>query len=268
MGTPHQFTLGPATISLIDCGALYTRLAEWLGLSAGSWPSKYDELFAGPIAIPVQCVHIGLPDRSLLVDPCHPELLAAVGDLPPDAVPVPPLLEQLAAMKVDPAQIDTVVITHTHFDHYCGMLAVGDSPEEDQLLFPNARHLVGQADYELLQEAFKSPASPQSRSLGLAARHGLLHAVAGDVELGDGLSIIALPGETPGHQGLRLATAGGTLYCIGDLVHHSSELAEGWDVHWADKAASQRSRQRLFSAARAEGAQIVAAHIQGVWSAK
>jgi glyoxylase-like metal-dependent hydrolase (beta-lactamase superfamily II) len=259
-----RLQLGAATVSVINCGALYERLADWLGLKEGDWPAQYDHLFAQPLAIPVQCVHIALPNRSLLLDPCHPELLAAIGDLPPDAAPVSGLLDQLAALGIDAGQIDTVVITHTHFDHYCGILEVGEQPEQDQLLFPQARHLVGKGDYDLLQEAFKNPASPQSRSLGLVERHGLLEPIVGEVDLGDGLRIIPLPGETVGHQGLRLATTEGILYCIGDLYHHEVEIKEGWGVHWANGTVCEQSRQRLINAALAEEALLIAAHIGGI----
>jgi len=112
MHIPSQFTLGAATISLFQLGALQVRLAEWLGLAEGDWPPALTSLFAAPIAVPVQCAHIALPGRSLLVDPCHPELLAHSGELVPGATPMPSLLTQLAAAQVDPLTVDTVVITH------------------------------------------------------------------------------------------------------------------------------------------------------------
>jgi len=265
MHTPSQFTVGATTISLFQIGALQVRLAEWLGLVEGDWPPIYQALFAAPIAVPVQCAHIALPGRSLLVDPCHPELLAHSGELVPGATPMLSLLMQLAAAQVDPLTVDTVVITHPHFDHYCGIVAIGASAAEDRLLFPNARHLLGQADWAALQDDLKSPASPTSRALGLAWRHGILELVGEQRELGDGLSLLPTPGETPGHLALRVESQGATLYCVGDLFHHQVEVERPeWGVTWADAAATARSRAALLTAAQAEHALLIAAHIQGV----
>jgi glyoxylase-like metal-dependent hydrolase (beta-lactamase superfamily II) len=265
MQSPTRFPLGDATISVLHVGDLRVRLADWLRLDEADWPPEQRTLFAGPITVPVQCVHIGLPGRSVLVDACHPELLSHTGETVADGPPVPGLLDQLAALGVEPAGIDTLVITHPHFDHYCGVITVGEMPQDDRLLFPNARHLVGRADWDGLQDALKSPASPVSRALGLANRHGLVEAVEGRRALDDGVSIVPTPGETPGHQAVRVESAGEVLYILGDLYHHAVEVEQPeWGVHWADAGATARSREALATAALAEDALLVAAHIPGV----
>lgn len=265
MLTPTRFQLGTTAVTVLHLGDLYVRLADWLGLAEADWPKEHRSLFASPVTVPVQCVHIASPGRSVLVDACHPELLLYVGAIPPDAAPVPGLLEQLAAAGVDPAGVDTVVITHPHFDHYCGIIAVGARPDEDRLLFPNACHLVGATDWEELQAALKSPASPVSRTLGLAARQGLIEVVAGPLDLGNGMSIVPTPGETPGHQAMRVESAGQMLYVLGDLYHHPVEVERPeWGVHWADPVATAQSRAAIVAAALAEDALLVATHIQGV----
>lgn len=261
MPTPTQLRLGAATVAVLRLGALRVRLADWLGLAEADWPPEHRPLFAAPIEVPVQCVHLALPGRSVLVDACHPELLRHVGE---PAAAAPGLLDQLAAVGADPGEVDTVIVTHPHFDHYCGLIAAGATPEEDRLLFPRARHLVGAADWDALREALKSPASPVSRALGLAARHGLVEPVAGERDLGDGVSLVPTPGETPGHQAVRVESAGETLYILGDLYHHPVEVERpAWGVHWADRAATSRSRERIVAAALAEGALLIAAHIGG-----
>lgn len=263
MHSPIQFSLGATTVSLLRLGALHVRLAEWLGLA--EWPPAYAPLFAEPIAVPVQCVHLALPGRSVLVDPCHPELLLHVGEPVPGAEPMPGLLAQLAAAGVDPSVVDTVIITHPHFDHYCGVIAVGATPDADQLLFPNARHLLGRADWDELQSALANPASPAARVFGLLQRHGLVEPVDGPRELGDGLRLLPAPGETPGHQVVRVESLGQVLYVLGDLYHHAAELEQpAWNVTWADPAASAASRAALVAAALAEDALLIAAHIDGV----
>lgn len=265
MQAPTRFPLGDATISVLHLGDLRVRLADWLRLAEAVWPQEYRTLFADPITVPVQSVHIALPGRSVLVDACHPELLGHVGETVGGGPSVSSLLDQFAAVGVDPAAVDTLVITHPHFDHYCGAIAVGATQAEDRLLFPNARHLIGRADWDSLQEALKSPASPVSRALGLADRHGLVDAVEGQHDLGDGISIVPTPGETPGHQAVRVESRGQVLYVLGDLYHHPVEVERPeWGVHWANAGSIAESREALATAALAEGALLVAAHIPGV----
>ncbi len=95
--------------------------------------------------------------------------------------------------------------------------------------------------------------------------YGLLHLVAGDLDLGHGLRICHTPGETPGHQTLRLESAGQVLYCVGDLYHHIVEVEQPtWSVTWADAAANVLSRQQIAGAALAEKAKLIATHIRGL----
>ncbi|MBX0331070.1 MBL fold metallo-hydrolase [Oscillochloris sp. ZM17-4] len=262
---PARFTLGNATVSILRLGALQARLADWLRLDPAAWPEAYRDAFAAPISVPIQCVHLALSGRSLLIDACHPQLLAHVGTPDPDAAASPGLRDQLAAVGVDPADIDTVAITHPHFDHYCGLIDVGAAPAGDRLLFPNARHLLGRADGEQLQADLANPATPVGRALGLVDRAGRLDLIDGARDLGDGIRILPTPGETPGHQAVRVESGGAVLYILDDLYHHPVEVAHpDLGVHWADPVATAASRAQLVAAALAERALLIAAHIPGV----
>ena len=42
--------------------------------------------------------------------------------------------------------------------------------------------------------------------------------------------MLAMPGETAGHQGLRVESLGSRFYWIGDLMHHQIEAAH---LDWA-----------------------------------
>ena len=77
--------------------------------------------------------------------------------------------------------------------------------------------------------------------------------------------MIAAPGETPGHQIVRLHSQGKTLYLLGDLYHHVVEVEQpGWGVKWSDIATAQASRQAFAQRALAEDALLIATHIWGV----
>jgi glyoxylase-like metal-dependent hydrolase (beta-lactamase superfamily II) len=250
---------GDTTVTILPIGELLVRLADWLRLAEADWPPERRELFATPLRVPVQSVHISRPGRSVLVDPCHPELLAHSGDLVPGAAPAPGLLEQLAAIGVDPAGVDTVVLTHPHFDHYCGII-----DNDGNVLFPQARHFLGRADWQLLQTVLTGETPPEYRAFEVVQRHGLLHPADGPYELGDGIRILSTPGETPGHQAVRVVLEGVMLYILGDLYHHEVEVEHPtWGVYWADAETIARSRAAITAAALTEDALFIAAHIAG-----
>ena len=90
----------------------------------------------------------------------------------------------------------------------------------------------------------------------------MLELVAGPLTLAPGVEIIPAPGETPGHQIVRVQSDGQTLYILGDLVHSPVEIERpDWMVTWATRDEMLASRQRLYADALAENALLTAAHI-------
>lgn len=254
--------VGAAAITVYNVGSLRADLAEWLGLSRGDWPAQYDRFFEKPLSVPVQSIHIGLPGISVVVDPASTDLLPDSPYSIPGYRPPPGLLRQLAEAGQRPEDVDHVVITHAHFDHFNSTTEARDGAY--QPCFPNARHHIGRADWDSrqLKRALRDPASTESRTLGVLHTHGLVDLVDGDRDLGHGVQIIAAPGESPGHQIVRVDSEGETLYCLGDLYHHLVEVEQPeWMVTWADTAADSASRKALVASSLQENALLVPAHI-------
>jgi glyoxylase-like metal-dependent hydrolase (beta-lactamase superfamily II) len=91
-----------------------------------------------------------------------------------------------------------------------------------------------------------------------------LELVAGEHQLADGVTVLPAPGETVGHQIVRVHSAGETLYLLGDLYHHAIEIEHPtFNVHWANPEQMATSKQALIRVALAENAILVAAHIPG-----
>ena len=258
----RTFELGTAVITVISIGDLRGNWAALLNISESEWPPRFVADFQNSLRIPIQCVYIQLPQTSILVD-------ASIYDFPADfpfAIPdyQPPLglLARLAEMKVAPDQIDHVIITHTHFDHYSGTTEERDG--QYQPSFPNARHYVGLADWERddIQHVLQDSNSEPSRTLSVLKRNGLLDLVTGNRTIGDEITILAAPGESPGHQIVRVRSGRQTLYCLGDLYHHPVEADYPECMSpWTDSAAMRASRRALTESALAENALLIATHI-------
>jgi glyoxylase-like metal-dependent hydrolase (beta-lactamase superfamily II) len=153
-----------------------------------------------------------------------------------------------------------VVITHLHFDHFSGVTREHEG--RPLPTFSHARHHIGRADWAGVAEKLVAPDSLEHKTLAVIQRHGLLSPVERDTDLTAEVHILAAPGETPGHQIVRLHSNGETLYCLGDLFHHTVEVERPeWVVHWADAETTLSSRQRLIAAALAEDALLMATHI-------
>jgi N-acyl homoserine lactone hydrolase len=113
---------------------------------------------------------------------------------------------------VAPEGIARVILTHLHWDH-CYNLD----------LFPHARFLV-QAE-ELRAAVDPIPTQRPIYEIGLPGLQppwlpffGQLQLLRGDTEIAPGLSVVLLPGHTPGLQGVLVETAEGRYLIASDAV--------------------------------------------------
>ncbi|MFC0526341.1 MBL fold metallo-hydrolase [Phytohabitans kaempferiae] len=151
--------------------------------------------------------------------------------------PVPGRLpEELAAAGIDPADVDTVVLTHLHTDHI-GWAVVGTP------YFPNASYLLQRADAEALGRP-----ELDSRLLGPLRDTGQLRLVEGDVPISAGVTAVATPGHTPGHQSVLIEYGERQLLVTGDLLVHMVQLVapETAYLHEVDPETARASRTRLL----------------------
>jgi N-acyl homoserine lactone hydrolase len=110
----------------------------------------------------------------------------------------------LAELDLSPADIGLVINTHLHFDH-CGQNAV----------FKHAPFYIQSA--ELARARRESPRLADWFDF-MDARFELLD---GDAEILPGLSVVATPGHTVGHQSVVVTTGKGAEVLIGDGAYKS-----------------------------------------------
>lgn len=264
----RTFSLGTATVNIINVGDLRLTLSEIMNVPESEWRPRYSGVFDRPEFFPSQSIHIALPEASVLVD-ANNFALSAPPDSPyappADYQPPPDLLTQLLERGIRPEDVTHLIITHAHFDHYAGITT--ERAGQYQPSFPRARCFLSRADWEYpeTQEALRDANSADSHTFGVVQQAGLLELVEGDRRLTASVQIIAAPGESPGHQIVRISSQGQILYCLGDLYHSPLEVEHpAWMAEWDDASTNLASRVALAKAALAENALLIATHIPGV----
>ena len=259
-----SFPLGDARVTVIDVGILRIgTLRECLDIPEGDDTAGFAARLERP-TLPLLCVHVALPDASVLVDAGFDDPSPLSPFQLPGSVRTLDLVDGLAEAGVSAASVTHVVVTHAHGDHFAGLTL----PREGRLepRFPNARVYVGQGDWEMAKaEARRDADSFEARTLGVIDAAGLLVPVSQDLDLAAGARILATPGESPGHLVVRFSAGGQVLYCLGDLYHDTVEVERPtWMFSRRDVPAMLESRRRIADAALAESARLVASHIDGV----
>ena len=256
-------TFGDATVSIISEGTLCW--APDLQAPEEEWRREIPEAGAdGKLSLGMNIAHVALPGVSVVIDPGLDDPDSAwqrrFEAESPGGSRSPGMAAALSGLGVAPEEVATVLITHAHGDHFCGVAR--DQDGELVARFPNARHLIGRADWEDHPDR-RDPESDLSVRLGLIERLGLLELVDEEREVAPGLSIIPAPGESPGHSVVRLRSGGDTFYYVGDLFHHAAEVAHlDWVSPGRDRDAMRASRERLIAEAVPANAPIVFTHEQ------
>jgi glyoxylase-like metal-dependent hydrolase (beta-lactamase superfamily II) len=252
--------VGRATITAISEGtALWAPLFQ---APEAAWRAALPEADARdriPIGLTVLLVR--LDDARILIDPGFDDPGDPDGFMSPkleEPTRSPGLTTALAELGLTPEQITHVAITHAHPDHCCGVALMRDGRLVAR--FPNARHIIGRADWEAAR-AGRFAGTPTAERLALLDRLGLLEPVDGEREIAPGVVALPSPGETAGHLLVRVETAGERFHALGDLFHHACEVVHlDWVPVGRDPAVTRASRERLIAEAVPSGATLVYTH--------
>jgi glyoxylase-like metal-dependent hydrolase (beta-lactamase superfamily II) len=152
----------------------------------------------------------------------------------------PMLIEALAAHGVAPEQIDTVFVSHLHWDHI-----------ENIDLFRHAEILVPRLEFEYTAAIRPSDwgTPPYAREMLQGMRIALLD--DREQELFPGIRTVPLPGHSVGLQGLVVKAEGGDLVLASDALWSARDAVRGYpDVAFFDSEKGQQSLARALGAGR------------------
>jgi glyoxylase-like metal-dependent hydrolase (beta-lactamase superfamily II) len=163
------------------------------------------------------------------------------------------LMTALASLGVTPADVDAVLFTHLHFDHV-GWACVPDAQGRPCPAFPRARYVVGASEWAFWSGGAKGVLAHHreayARAIQPLADAGALAVVADGSSPVAGLTYAPMPGNTPGHQGLRVESGGARALFAADLCHCPAQVAAPLWSHRSDvdPEAGRRSRLDVFAA--------------------
>jgi len=145
------------------------------------------------------------------------------------------LLVDLKSAGVEPGGIDTVALTHLHFDH-CGGGTLRGEDGVVRPTFPNAHYLVRRQEWQDAHHANeRNRASYLSENYDPLAESGQLILHDQDLEVLPGVWMRNLPGHTLGHQGVFFDLPGQRALYTVDLVptvaHLPLPFIMGYDLY-------------------------------------
>jgi glyoxylase-like metal-dependent hydrolase (beta-lactamase superfamily II) len=129
-------------------------------------------------------------------------------------------LEALRRLGVDPEDVNTILVSHLHYDHIGNLAA-----------FPQAQLVVPRKELEFWtgpfadRHQFAVHVEPAEIALiDAAQRSGRVRLVEGTEQIQEGITAIVVGGHSPGQQVTVVATGGGDVVLTSDAVHFYEEL--------------------------------------------
>jgi glyoxylase-like metal-dependent hydrolase (beta-lactamase superfamily II) len=162
--------------------------------------------------------------------------------------------DALRESGLEPDAIDTVVMTHMHFDHSGGTTRRTASGGLEPV-FRRARHVVQAREWrDATHPHERNKASYLAENILPLEQAGLLQIVDGETEIAPGVRVVPTPGHTDGHQSVLIGEPGGPrALFLGDVTPTSVHVRLPWVMGYdLEPARTVETKRALFTRALAE----------------
>jgi glyoxylase-like metal-dependent hydrolase (beta-lactamase superfamily II) len=253
----YRRRIGDAMVTAVNDGYLDMPFELLRGTPLEAMKALMGEVFhAGPPRITVNAFVIQTGGRNVLVD---------TGGGSTTVFSMGLLLENLAVAGFSPNDFDAVLLTHIHPDHSNGLL--GPSGE---VVFKRAEIVIHEADIAFWSEPSLRDGHLPAATPYLDSAAAMLGAYKEQIRpsgpgiVSPGVTLLSLPGHTPGHAGYRLDSADESLVIWGDTVHVPEiqvprpEVTSEYDI---DEPLAAESRRRIFDVVASERLLVAGGHL-------
>jgi len=247
-----MLTLGDARLTSLEGGSFRLDGGAMHGVVPKTLWSKLVSCDAlNRCAYSTRCLLVEVGDRRVLIetgngDKFSPKLKEIYGIDHDRAIGV-----ALKEAGLGPDDIDTVVMTHMHFDHSGGTTHKTAAGALEPV-FRRARHVVQAREWQDATHPHeRNRASYLAENVLPLRDAGLLQIVEGETEIAPGVWVVPTPGHTAGHQSVLLGEPGGPrAVFLGDLaptaVHTRLPFVMGFDL---EPARTVETKRALFNRA-------------------
>lgn len=191
------------------------------------------------------CLLIQSDTETILIDTGYGSIVSDKQRKYLDSEPGNPLLESLREVGVTPDQIDTVLLTHLHYDHAGGCVH-GSAESGFAAVFPGARHLVQRGEWALAMAGFPELHAAYTPQHLRPLEEVDLQLLDGDTDVCDGIRTVVTPGHTPWHQSVIIESADSGAVYLGDLCPSPHHLKTGWEMAYDIDLLEQRRQKRTM----------------------
>ncbi|HEU4357894.1 MAG TPA: MBL fold metallo-hydrolase [Xanthobacteraceae bacterium] len=175
------------------------------------------------------------------------------------------MMANMKAAGIDPAKIDTILISHFHPDHIFGLM----EKDTNKPVFPDVEIIVSDAEYKFWTDPAVIDRLPEARK-GLARRIQAvfptwknIRQVTGEPEVAPGIRFVSSPGHTPGHRAFHLSSGSSQLMISNDTAYVPALVVANPDWHGQydqDAALAETSRRKLLDRVIADKIMICGYH--------
>ena len=175
------------------------------------------------------------------------------------------LAANMKAAGIDPAKIETILISHCHPDHIFGLM----EKDTNKPVYPNAELIISDVEYKFWTDPAVIDRLPEARK-GLARRIQAvfptwknIRQVEGEPEVAPGIRFVSSPGHTPGHRAFHLSSGSSQLMISNDTAYVPALVVAnpGWHGQYDQNAAmAEASRRKLLDRVIADNIMICGYH--------